>query len=261
MGSRSILIEMRRRAPDETIEPFRVRLHKQEAGPLYGGLAAWATFVSKQFSGVYPDMPAEISDREADCWEPLLAIADAAGSDWPEMARDAAVSLVRRGKEQLQTTGIELLQHILEAFGDDEKMWTSKLLKALCERDESPWAEDGKRPTLNDRRLGKMLTPYGIKSKDVRIGDLNRKGYLAEDFVDAWNRYLDPSQAERYKRYKRYKIDNENKNVADVADVADRSGNWECTACDGLGCPTCHPENYGMRPRPPGGYGPGRATS
>ena len=32
---------------------------------------------------------------------------------------------------------------------------------------------------------------YGIKSKQIRIGELSRKGYLADDFDDAWNRYLD----------------------------------------------------------------------
>ena len=202
-----------------------MRIHKREAERIYCELTAWSKYASKGFTGEYPDMPAEISDRDADCWEPLLAIADAAGGDWPELARDAAVFLVRRGKEQLQTHGVELLQHILEAFGDEDRMWTEKLLKILHDRDESPWTEDGRKPALNDRRLANMLRPYRIKSRTVRIGEHVAKGYLATDFVDAWNRYLDPSQAERYKRYKRYNIDNQNNNVTDVTDVSVRSGN------------------------------------
>ena len=48
IGSRSIFIEMRRRAPDEPVEPFRERIHKNQAGPIYGGLAAWASFVRRR---------------------------------------------------------------------------------------------------------------------------------------------------------------------------------------------------------------------
>ena len=149
---------------------------------------AWSKHTSKGFTGKYPEMSSEISDRDADCWEPLLAIAGAAGGDWPQLARDAAVFLVRRGKERLQTTGVELLQHILEAFGDGVRLWTEKLLKHLHDRDESPWAEDGKKPALSDRRLANMLKLYGIKSRTVRIGEYTAKGYLAADFVDDWAR-------------------------------------------------------------------------
>jgi len=35
-----------------------------------------------------PDMPVE--DRPADTWEPLIAVADLAGGDWPARARKAA---------------------------------------------------------------------------------------------------------------------------------------------------------------------------
>ena len=62
---------MRRRAPGETIEPFRVRIHKRQAEQIYCGLTAWSKYASKGFTGEYPDTPSEISDRDADCWEPL----------------------------------------------------------------------------------------------------------------------------------------------------------------------------------------------
>ena len=263
LGSRSILIEMRRRAPGETIEPFRVRIHKRQAEQIYCGLAAWGKFTSKGFTGEYPDPPSEISDRDADCWEPLIVIADAAGGDWPELAREAAIFLVRRGKDRLQTKGVELLQHVLEAFGGEDRLWTEKLLAHLHGRDESPWIDIRGHP-LTDRGLADRLRLYGIKSKQIRIGELSRKGYLAEDFDDAWNRYLATPPPERNKRNIRNIIDNNNNNVSDVSDVSARSGNGSCPACHGTaadmsgkGCPTCHPENYGMKPRPAGGYGKG----
>ena len=109
IASRSILVEMRRRAPDETIEPFGP-IHRSQARPIYDDLEAWCAYTAQRIAGKYSDMPPEITDRDADCWEPLLAIADAAGGDWPERAREAAVYLVRRGHENIRTDGVEL-QH------------------------------------------------------------------------------------------------------------------------------------------------------
>ena len=56
--------------------------------------------------------------RTADCWEPLLAVADAAGGCWPEMAREAAVHIIRKSADENLTVGVELLTHIREAFGE-----------------------------------------------------------------------------------------------------------------------------------------------
>ncbi|GAA3299756.1 hypothetical protein GCM10020295_38730 [Streptomyces cinereospinus] len=41
--------------------------------------STWAQSVRDQVDGVFPELPEGISDRPADVWEPLLAIADAAG--------------------------------------------------------------------------------------------------------------------------------------------------------------------------------------
>jgi hypothetical protein len=38
-----------------------------------------------------------------------------------------------------------------------------------------------------------MLKPYNVEPKQVRIGDEKVRGYLVEDFGDAWSRYTDIS--------------------------------------------------------------------
>ena len=105
---------------------------------------------------------------------------------------------------------------------------------------------------LTDRGLADRLKPYKIKSTQVRIGELNRQGYMAADFKDAWNRYLknkDPARSSPYRPYKPYIFDNKTNFVGDVGDVGDRDGelgDGVCKACDGnygKGCPTCRPEN------------------
>jgi hypothetical protein len=42
--------------------------------------------------------------------------------------------------------------------------------------------------TAND--LAALLKPYGVTSKNVREGDVVKKGYHRDQLVDAWSRYL-----------------------------------------------------------------------
>jgi hypothetical protein len=174
-------------------------------------------------------MPDGIEDRTADCWEPLLAIADVAadwtcGAHWPERAREAAVYLTGAAKDDLVTTGVELLAHIREHFLEATKIHTSTLLERLHNRDESPWLHMGRtgRP-LNDRKLADMLHEYDIKSRDVKIDGTNRKGYQREDFEDAFRRYLEPAPLSRRSATgatSATNLSNKDNSVAPVAPVA-----------------------------------------
>src|SRR5208283_3662704 len=91
--SRSVIVRMRRRAPNEPIEPWRQRLNGKEAAQLYARLLGWSTSAQPLENG-WPTMPDSVTDRDADVWESLLAVADLAGGDWPHVARVAAVTLV-----------------------------------------------------------------------------------------------------------------------------------------------------------------------
>jgi Protein of unknown function (DUF3631) len=77
--TRSVIIRMRRRAPHENITPYRRRVFAEEGHALRDRLASWAASVVNQMTVARPQMPAGVEDRNADVWEPLLAIADAAG--------------------------------------------------------------------------------------------------------------------------------------------------------------------------------------
>jgi hypothetical protein len=86
IGDRSIPVELKRRAPGEHVERFRQRKVKPEAVPLYDAAAAWAEANLEAFSEAEPGLPEELDDRAQDIVEPLLAVADAAGGEWPERA-------------------------------------------------------------------------------------------------------------------------------------------------------------------------------
>jgi hypothetical protein len=188
--SRAIIVRMRRRAPDEIIEPYRRREHEQQGYGLRDRLAAWAAAAAGRIT--VPDMPDGIVDRDADIWEPLIAVADAAGDHWPETARVTAVTLVTHSREYgEERLGIRLLDDMRAVFGTDDQLPTKAILEKLRAIDEAPWADLRGKP-LNDRGLAARLRPYSIKRCTIRIGSTTHKGYRREDFVDAWRRYLPP---------------------------------------------------------------------
>jgi hypothetical protein len=96
--SRSVIIKMRRRGPNEHVEPYRRREHCREGWELRDQLAKWGRKIAGEASKHWPEMPAGIADRDADVWECLLTVADKIGGDWPQRARVAAVALVADSK-------------------------------------------------------------------------------------------------------------------------------------------------------------------
>lgn len=187
--TRSVIVRMRRRAPDEHVEPFRRRVHAPEGEALRDQFAAWADAMIDGLSEAWPDMPGGISDRDADVWEPLLTIADAAGEDWPDRARVAAVTLVTHSKAATPSLGIRLLSDLREVFGDRDSMATTDILAALWGLIESPWGDLQGKP-LNDRGLATRLRRYEVRPKVVRIGETTHRGYARHDLFEAWRRYL-----------------------------------------------------------------------
>jgi hypothetical protein len=134
-------------------------------------------------------MPDGITDRNADVWEALLAVADAAGGPWPNLSRVAAVALVADAKAGSPSLGVRLLTGLRTIFQNQEGMPTAEILSALIDMDEAPWGDLKGKP-LDSRRLANLLNPYGVKSKNVRISTSVTKGYTRESLWDAWERYL-----------------------------------------------------------------------
>ena len=140
-----------------------------------------------------PVMPDGVEDRDADMWEPLLAIADAAGEHWPKRARVAAVTLVAAAADREPSLGIRLLSDLRDIFGQAEQMTTAVVLERLTKLPEAPWNELKGKP-LNDRGLAVRLRQYGVKSRTLNLGGESRsKGYVREDLHDVWKRYLAPA--------------------------------------------------------------------
>ena len=130
--TRSVIIKMRRRAPTEQVEPYRRRIHASEGNTIRDRLTAWADQVKDKLNP-YPLMPDGITDRAADVWEALLAVADVAGGIWPELSRVAAVALVAdlRMAGGNGSLGVRLLGDLRQVFVDRNAVWTEEILHSL----------------------------------------------------------------------------------------------------------------------------------
>jgi len=183
VADRSIPIRMKRRAPNERVAKFRARIARAEA----------AEILIPDFAvtdGTHVPVPDELNDRAADSWEPLLAIADAAGGEWPMRARLAAIAL--SGDEDLElSTGMRLLADIRDAFDELEMdhLSTTELLGWLHDLDEAPWGDWYGKP-LTARGLARLLDPYRVRPVKRRLAGQQQRGYFRSEFTDAWLRYI-----------------------------------------------------------------------
>jgi hypothetical protein len=195
--SRSVIIRMRRRAPAENIEPYRRKLHAPIGNAIRDKIVIWVNQIRDTIN-TYPTMPEGLADRNADVWEALLAVADAAGGPWPERARVSAVSLVSASVDDRGSLGIRLLTDLWTVFGNSKSMFTADILLALMNVEEAPWGDLKGKP-LDAHRLAKLLKPYGVESRQVRISDKSQKGYSRDTLIDAWLRYLPAQKTEKEK--------------------------------------------------------------
>jgi hypothetical protein len=198
IGDRSIPIALARKIRGIDVERHRARGKLEETAPLREQIEAWVAEHIEELTAARPDLPDELNDRQQDVWEPLLAIADAAGGDWPARARSAALELHGDGAEADTSVALLLLHHLRDLFvehGDPAALSTETILAALTDNDGGPWAkwwsidsDHGKRSAASG--LAKILKPFGISSTKVKVDGLTLRGYRRESFTDSWLRYL-----------------------------------------------------------------------
>lgn len=200
VADRSLPIVLARKTRDQTVDRFRPRDAAEFAEPIHAELAAWAGDAAtiRSLRAARPTLPDSLSDRAQDICEPLLAIADAAGDDWPERARAALVALFGGGGQD-DSLGVKLLIEIRRAFSEagTDRLSTDQALDALLLSDDGPWVGWWENDIRSGNRhgpatkLARMLKPYGIVSGSIRMPDgKTPKGYKSESFTDAWARYL-----------------------------------------------------------------------
>jgi hypothetical protein len=189
IGTRSVIIRMRRRKRSEKVESWRARHNEVEGHQIRDRLAAAMTAAELPDE---PPMPEGVEDRPADVWEPLLAVAHAAGGEWPELAEAACRTFVLTAPDTTHTTSLQLLEDLRTVFGEQTSMSTADIIKELCNLEESPWKSLGV-AGIDAVRLSKELKKYGVKPLQIR-GERNLRGYYRNHLADPWERYLPKQQ-------------------------------------------------------------------
>jgi hypothetical protein len=179
MIDRSITIRLKRKTDKETVK--RVRFF--DGTPIRRKCLRWVRDHRQALEAARPALPLGLNDRQADFWEPLLAVADVAGGGLSALARRAAVAL-SQGHEEI---GLEeaLLRDIREAFAQDATLFSAELVQRLTAKADARWSTEG----LNEWRLADKLAGFEIQAKPIRKGGNVLRGYQRSMFADAWLRW------------------------------------------------------------------------
>jgi putative DNA primase/helicase len=184
---RSVKVKLKRKRPDEVVRDFRWD-RTETLDTLASKAARWSADHVQRMADMDPPVPGNLHNRASDNWRPLLAIADAAGGEWPKIARDIAAGTV----DPEQSSRTKLLADIRDVFAASghAQLPSAKVVGELIAMEGRPWAEwhHGKAITVNG--LAKLLATDGISPSSIRFEGGTPKGYKLAQFADAFARYL-----------------------------------------------------------------------
>jgi hypothetical protein len=196
LQDRCIALSFRRAMKHERPERLTIRTR----GPLID--------VGRQFTRWAADLkelpnPATLADlfnRIEDKWFVLFQIALAAGGDWPERCRVAALADLKREEANDADGGAEgdLLGDVWRVFHEKGvvRMFTSELRAALVALSEAPWGSAKNGKEIDDYYLRKHLHDFfpdnadAIEPRKWREGSIQARGFHELHFQDAFARYL-----------------------------------------------------------------------
>jgi hypothetical protein len=195
LASRCIVVQMHRKMEQELCE----RLKGLDGTVLQRMCVRFVLDHSVEIGKAEPKIPVGLSNRAADIWEPLFVLSDLAGGHWPVTARQAAIGLTLHAQED-SPVGALLLDVYMSFVGQNrERMFSREVVQTLTSYEGRPWVDLTRGKPVSELWLAKQLAGYGIKPRNMRIGDALAKGYVLEDMMETFRRYIPRSALERLK--------------------------------------------------------------
>jgi hypothetical protein len=145
-----------------------------------------------------PEIPANL--RTADNWRVLLSIADSLGRG-AEARAAIGVLEKERPDEDYRVTLLQNIQTVFLTSGIDRISSERLVVKLLSDFPQSLWNEwRGLKDDHSARRLKQtdvslLLRPFGIRPKNMRIGDRIVRGYFRNDFEEVWHAYCSEDES------------------------------------------------------------------
>jgi len=194
---RAIMLPMLRQPPGARKTRLRMREVRLCIEELKRRAMRWAIDNAGAVAAGRPALPEWLDDRAGELWEPLLAIADAAGGDWPERAIQAAAILSGDRDAEDDSLSVRLLRDIRDVF---EARGVDRLAsKWLCEKlaaiEDAPWIEIRRGKPITQNQLARRLVPFQIAPRTIRLPDGSTpKGYLLDSFRVVFAAYFPDSK-------------------------------------------------------------------
>jgi putative DNA primase/helicase len=188
MESRCLKLKMRRALAGEVKQHLQYGTSEQLAD-CRRQFARWAR---DQIALPNVNIPAALSNRRGDNWTPLFRIAALVGGHWPAKIEAAATAAM---KQTVSTDAVvALLTDARTVIGERERILTTELIDGLRSVEDPSWDWNTcyrggpinaywLRDTLAD-----VLDPPG--TREWKVAGRTRNGYAADQFRDAYRRYL-----------------------------------------------------------------------
>ncbi|MBO0710385.1 MAG: DUF3631 domain-containing protein [Acetobacteraceae bacterium] len=186
LHDRSIVCRLFRRKASEWVKSFR----RDRADLLLLAarkIARWVADHLEALKCADPDMGA-LTNRTADNWRPLFAIADELGGEWPARVRAVAGN----GTDE-ESIYVELLRDVRTVIGERDRITSEELVAGLVAMEERPWSEFNGGKPITKSRLARLLGRFPVTSATIRVGERTAKGYYRAAFDDWFERYLAPT--------------------------------------------------------------------
>jgi DNA polymerase I-like protein with 3'-5' exonuclease and polymerase domains len=191
---RAIRVRLERRTQSERVLRWRTRRVQEQATGVRELLEGWAAAAAERVAELYDGELAftpGTNERAEDVWEGLLAVAEAAGADWPRRARLAAVTLTPADTDAGDLK-IMLLADIRRVLTDHNGpvLKSGNLANALNELDDAPWGglRDGK--GITPHRIARDLAAFGLSPERHENSGETVRGWWRPSLEPVWARYL-----------------------------------------------------------------------
>jgi len=192
LQSRCITIRLRRKLPEEAI--YRINERLEENSLYFHDLKRKIVrfLVDNELAIIKTkvELNNRLDDRTQDNWLPLLKIAKFINEDVYKYAIQASENLSTIARSEIEF-GVEILKDIKNIFLEKklERIGTLALVTTLRINKELSW-DTFPKGGLTPYHLSTMLKAFGINPKQYKDGDKPLRGYIRNDFEDAFNRYL-----------------------------------------------------------------------
>ncbi|SDJ15040.1 putative DNA primase/helicase [Lutimaribacter saemankumensis] len=190
--SRCILIGLRRKLPEETVDRMPVDLHEQMLR-VRRQIARWAADTAIRIGAMADEPPVCGNDRLQDNFTPLWRLAAALGGAWPDRIATAYAGQSQSQDDSEEPAGVMMLHDIAELFatrtGRPDRIASSEIVADLIGLEDRPWAEWRHGKPLTSTTVAKLMKPFGIKAKVLKLNGTSTRVYLRSEVEAAAARY------------------------------------------------------------------------